>query len=162
MTTTDQAEVRKIMEEILRAGGLPYSRIAVETEEGRLVLVILTDKPRLYTGQREAPLQALNTVIRQLASRRLGRKAEFYLDVNYTRRKRREALARKAVVIAERARAYESSIEMEPMTAFERFAVHQALSGRQQIETYSTGTGHSRRVVVKYIRPETVESPERP
>ena len=54
-----------------------------------------------------------------------------------------------ALSVRQRALKEHKDIEMEPMTAFDRRAVHSALTEYNDVETESTGEGLERRVVVK-------------
>ena len=54
-------------------------------------------------------------------------------------------------MMAERARYFKSSVEVDPMPAFERRIVHEFLSNATDLKTESTGFGHTRRVVIKYV-----------
>jgi len=53
--------------------------------------------------------------------------------------------------MAERARYFKSSVEVDPMPAFERRIVHEFLSDAIDLKTESTGFGAKRRVVIKYV-----------
>ena len=52
--------------------------------------------------------------------------------------------------MAERARYFKSSIEVEPMAPHERRIVHEFLSEMADITTESQGEGKNRHVVIKY------------
>ena len=54
-------------------------------------------------------------------------------------------------MMAERARYFKSSVEVDPMPAFERRIVHEFLSDAIDLKTESTGFGAKRRVVIKYV-----------
>lgn len=54
-------------------------------------------------------------------------------------------------MMGERARYFKSSVEVDPMSAFERRVVHEFLSNASDLKTESMGFGPTRRVVIKYI-----------
>ncbi len=71
-------------------------------------------------------------------------------------RERREAqLQRAADRAAEDALSFGRPVELEPMTAIERKAVHQYLQERRDVETHSEGDEPERRLVVSPLTPGT-------
>jgi spoIIIJ-associated protein len=75
----------------------------------------------------------------------------FFIDVNDYRSALSRTISTKASVLAERARSFKSSVEMEPMSAYDRLIVHEFLQGAPNIKTESVGEGRNRRVVIKFI-----------
>ena len=73
------------------------------------------------------------------------------IDINGFQKKRVENIRAIAHMMGERARYFKSSIEVNPMSAFERRIVHEFLSNATDLKTESTGVGYSRRVVIKYV-----------
>ena len=73
------------------------------------------------------------------------------IDINGFQKKRVENIRAVAHMMGERARYFKSNIEVDPMSAFERRIVHEFLSDATDLKTESTGFGHTRRVVIKYI-----------
>ena len=53
---------------------------------------------------------------------------------------------------AERAKAFQSDVEMDSMSSYERMVVHAAPADDPNIKTESKGTGRERKVVVKYVQ----------
>lgn len=72
------------------------------------------------------------------------------IDINGFQKKRVENIHAIAHMMAERARYFKSSIEVDPMPAFDRRIVHEFLSDATDLKTESQGEGFSRRVVIKY------------
>lgn len=79
-------------------------------------------------------------------------KQQFIIDVNGYQKKRIDEIKDKATILVERARYYKSSVDMDPMSPYERMIVHSVFSQDQQIKTESAGEGRERHVVIKYIR----------
>ncbi len=73
------------------------------------------------------------------------------IDINGFQKKRIEAVRAIAHMMGERARYFKSSMEVDPMPAFERRIVHEFLANATDLKTESTGVGRDRRVVIKYI-----------
>ena len=59
------------------------------------------------------------------------------LDVSNYRLNARDELTRKAKEAAEKVRRWGDIVELEPMNAFDRFIVHNALKDDEKVETYS-------------------------
>jgi spoIIIJ-associated protein len=59
------------------------------------------------------------------------------VDVGGYRTQAREALVKKAKNAAEKVRRWGDTVELEPMTAFDRRVVHQALKDDPDVETHS-------------------------
>ena len=74
----------------------------------------------------------------------------FIIDINDFQKQHIEKLHSIAHTMAERARFFKSSIEIDPMSAFDRRIIHEFLSDANDLKTESIGEGHTRRVVIKY------------
>jgi spoIIIJ-associated protein len=59
------------------------------------------------------------------------------VDVGGYRTQAREALVKKAKNAADKVRRWGDTVELEPMTAFDRRVVHQALKDDPDVETHS-------------------------
>jgi spoIIIJ-associated protein len=59
------------------------------------------------------------------------------VDVGGYRAQAREALVKKAKDAAEKVRRWGDTVELEPMTAFDRRVVHQAIKDDPDVETHS-------------------------
>ena len=114
-------------------------------------------EPHLFTLREGEALFALNHLARKIIETKTPpTEAEnpgvsFLIDINGFQKKRVENLRAIAHMMAERARYFKSSVEVDPMPAFERRVVHEFLSGAEDLKTESTGFGPHRRVVIKYI-----------
>ncbi len=91
--------------------------------------------------------------------RRTGVAVRLRLDVNRQRARRLEELKQLALRWAEQARLENRPIELEPMEAQERKAIHEALSRVRGVRTYSKGKGPDRRVVIEPV-PEASDADE--
>lgn len=101
-------------------------------------------------------LSALNHLIHRIIENKIPqgeefKKKSFLIDVNGFQKKKIESIHALAHMMAERSRYFKSSIEMEPMSAFERRIVHEFLSNEADLKTESEGIGPYRKVVIKYI-----------
>jgi spoIIIJ-associated protein len=78
------------------------------------------------------------------------------IDINGYNKKRFDSLKNTAHMLAERARYFKNSVELEPMPAYERRIVHMFLENIPDIVTESAGVGPGRRVVIKYKEKEEI------
>ena len=102
-------------------------------------------------GRRGQSLDALQEITRTAVQRRLRHRVRLLLDVEGYRARRREALADHARSMAERAKERGSEIEFEPMNAYERKIVHDAIAEIDGTESFSEGEEPDRKVIVRAL-----------
>ena len=102
----------------------------------------------LLIGRHGATLEALQEVTRAAVQRQVGGRAFVNLDVEGYRARRREILERRARSAAAKVRRSGKAQALEPMPAFERKVVHDALTRFGGVETSSEGEEPNRRVVI--------------
>ena len=100
-------------------------------------------------GRRGQTLDALQELTRTAVQRRLRARVRLLVDVEGYRARRRASLVDYAKAIAERAKARGTEIELEPMTAYERKIVHDAVSEVEGASSFSEGEEPNRKVVVR-------------
>ncbi|OGZ63056.1 MAG: hypothetical protein A3H51_01055 [Candidatus Spechtbacteria bacterium RIFCSPLOWO2_02_FULL_38_8] len=150
MTSKVAKQLRDDIQELLEKGGFNLLQAPeVNEEDGRLIASVFIDEPRQLIGERGKNLNALQHIIRLIARNKYGDETVVDVDINGYKRKRMEFLRDMALSVRQRALKEHKDIEMEPMTAFDRRAVHSALTEYSDVETESTGEGFERRVVVK-------------
>ncbi len=149
----DKDIVKKIIEEIFTQTGCTISTCEFSDENGMLWCMISTPDSRFMIGRDGETLRSLNHLVRKMVEKTVGEEqsAKLFIDVNEYQKKRFDNLKTIAHMMAERARYFKSSIEIDPMPAYERRIVHMFLEGAKDIKTESEGSGPNRRVVIKYI-----------
>ena len=100
-------------------------------------------------GRRGQTLDALQEITRTAVQRRLKGRVRVLVDVEGYRARRRASLAEYARSIAERAKERGTEIELEPMSAYERKVVHDAVSEIDGATSFSEGVEPNRKVVVR-------------
>ena len=123
----------------------------IETSvEGNSAFVDITgDSLGVLIGRRGQTLDALQELARTAVQRRLRARVRLLVDVEGYRARRRASLADYARAIAERAKERGTEIELEPMTAYERKIVHDAVSEIDGASSFSEGEEPARKVVVR-------------
>jgi spoIIIJ-associated protein len=100
-------------------------------------------------GRRGQTLDALQEITRTAVQRRLKGRVRVLVDVEGYRARRRASLTEYARSIAERAKERGTEIELEPMTAYERKVVHDAVAEIDGATSFSEGVEPNRKVVVR-------------
>lgn len=100
-------------------------------------------------GRRGQTLDALQEITRTAVQRKLKGRVRVLVDVEGYRARRRASLAEYARSIAERAKERGTEIELEPMSAYERKVVHDAVSEIDGATSFSEGVEPNRKVVVR-------------
>lgn len=100
-------------------------------------------------GRRGQTLDAIQELARTAVQRRLRSRIRLQVDVEGYKSRRRDSLAEYARSIAERAKERGTEIELEPMTAYERKIVHDAVADIDGASSFSEGEEPNRKVVVR-------------
>ncbi len=111
-------------------------------------------EPHFFINREGEALSALNHLVRRIVEKNLVENSpteSFLIDINDFQKKKVEAVQAVAHMMSERARYFKSSVEVDPMSAFERRIVHEFLSEATDLATESIGVGPTRRVVIKYV-----------
>lgn len=103
----------------------------------------------LLDGQDQATLKALAHLLEIFLKRKLKENIRIYIDVNSYKEKRKRELSELALKIAEEVVRERKRMRLTPMAAYERKAIHEALSGFKGVRTYSEGQGDERRVIIE-------------
>lgn len=119
-------------------------------EEGAHTLVLnVTGKDLgILIGRQAETLQALQYIVRLMLSKSLNRWEPVVVDVESYRVRRRRALQRLAVRMAERAVSTRRRVILEAMPANERRIIHLALREHPGVVTRSVGEGDRRKVTI--------------
>ena len=123
-------------------------RQAESEEVGGPLFEIEGDDSGLLIGRKGETLRSLQFMVRFLASRKMGERANLSVDVEGYDDRRRQSLSSLANRVAQRVVKTGRSIELEPMNPRERRLVHITLSENGDVYTESSGTGEGRRVVI--------------
>ena len=125
------------------------AEVASSTEGDSAFLDVTGEGLGVLIGRRGQTLDALQEVTRTAVQRRLRSRARLLVDVEGYRARRRSSLAEYAREIAERAKDRGTEIELEPMTAYERKVVHDAVAEVDGATSFSEGEEPNRKVVVR-------------
>src|ERR1039458_6158631 len=120
------AQPKETLEKILASLGFQTTVEEHKLEEGVLLDVKTDDAGRLI-GRQGQTLSDLQYITNRLLFQQDATAPKIMVDVGGYRAQAREALVKKAKDAAEKVRRWGDTVELEPMTAFDRRVVHQAL-----------------------------------
>jgi len=130
------AQPKETLETILTSLGFPATVEEHKLEEG-LLLDVKTDDAGRLIGRQGQTLADLQYITNRLLFQQDANAPKVMVDVGGYRAQAREALVKKAKDAAEKVRRWGDTVELEPMTAFDRRVVHQAIKDDPDVETHS-------------------------
>jgi spoIIIJ-associated protein len=125
------------------------AEVTSAVQEGRALVEVSGPDLGVLIGRRGQTLDALQEVTRTAVQRRLRARTRLLVDVEGYRARRRESLADYAKAMARRALERGTEIELEPMNAYERKIVHDAIAEVGGASSYSEGEDPDRKVIVR-------------
>jgi spoIIIJ-associated protein len=141
-------EALKFMDELVVAFGLTATSELVEDGDD-LEVHLHGDNLGLLVGPKGTTLQAVQDLARVASQRRLGdHDTRLRIDVGGYRERRKEALGRFAIQMADEVKLSGVARVLEPMSSADRKIVHDTLSVIEGIGTRSEGDDPYRRVVI--------------
>lgn len=146
------AQPKETLEKILETLGFPATVEEHKLEEGLLLEVKTEDAGRLI-GRQGQTLSDLQYITNRLLFQQDANAPKVMVDVGGYRAQAREALVKKAKSAAEKVRRWGDAVELEPMTAFDRRVVHQALKDDPDVETHSVEVEGSEKKAI-LLRPK--------
>ena len=130
------AEPKATLEKVLELLGFTAAVEEHRLEEGLLLDVKTEDSGRLI-GRQGQTLSDLQYLTNRLLFQQDTAAPKVMVDVSGYRAQAREALVKKAKEAAEKVRRWGDVVELEPLSAFDRRIIHQALKDDPSIETHS-------------------------
>jgi spoIIIJ-associated protein len=130
------AEPQATLHRILELLGFTATVEEHRMEEGILLDVKTEDSGRLI-GRQGQTLADLQYITNRLLFQQDPSVPKVLVDVGGYRAQAREALVKKAKEAAEKVRRWGDVVELEPLSAFDRRIIHQALKDDPNIETHS-------------------------
>jgi spoIIIJ-associated protein len=141
-------EARKFIDELVTAFAFSGTTELIEDGDD-LEIRVHGDNLGLLVGPRGTTLQAVQDLARVASQRRLGdHDTRLRVDIGGYRQRRKEALDRFALQMADEVKQSGVARVLEPMSSADRKIVHDALSEVEGIGTRSEGDDPYRRVVI--------------
>jgi spoIIIJ-associated protein len=130
------AQPKEILETILTRLGFQATVDEHRLDDGLLLDVKSDDSGRLI-GRQGQTLANLQYVTNRLIFQQDPKAPKITVDVANYRTQARDTLVKKALDAAEKVHRWGDVVELEPMTAFDRRVVHNALKDHPHVETHS-------------------------
>ena len=130
------AEPKATLEKILTLLGFTVTVEEHRMEDGILLDVKTEDSGRLI-GRQGQTLSDLQYITNRLLFQQDPSVPKIMVDVSGYRAQAREALVKKAKEAAEKVKRWGDIVELEPLSAFDRRIVHNALKDDPNVETHS-------------------------
>src|ERR1700689_3051841 len=130
------AQPKATLEKLLELLGFPATVEEQMLDDGFLLEVKTEDSGRLI-GRQGQTLSDLQYITNRLLFQQDPTSPKIMVDVSGYRAQAREALVKKAKDAAEKVRRWGDVVELEPMSAFDRRIIHQALKDDPGVETAS-------------------------
>jgi spoIIIJ-associated protein len=146
------AEPRASLQRILELLGFSATVEEHHLEDGLLLDVKTDDSGRLI-GRQGQTLADLQYITNRMLFQQDPSVPKVTVDVCGYRAQARDALVKKAMEAAEKVRRWGDVVELEPLNAFDRRIIHQALKDDPSIETHSVEVeGTDKKVIL--LRPK--------
>ena len=130
------AEPRATLQRILELLGFSTTVEEHHLEDGLLLDVKTDDSGRLI-GRQGQTLSDLQYITNRMLFQQDPSVPKITVDICGYRAQAREALVKKAKDAAEKVRRWGDVVELEPLNAFDRRIIHQALKNDPGVETHS-------------------------
>ena len=146
------AQAKPILEKIL--GTLGFAATVEEHHLGDdLMLDVKTEESGRLIGRQGQTLADLQYIVNRILFQQDQSAPKVMIDVGGYRSQARESLVQKAREAAEKVRRWGDAVELEPLSAFDRRIVHQALRDDPDIETHSVEVDGTEKKVL-LLRPK--------
>jgi spoIIIJ-associated protein len=146
-----EEQIETFVSEIIKKMGVEATATVNYAEEfERYQIDISGESVSALIGHRGEALDALQYIISLAVNKNREEYLKLSVDVEGYRARREETLKRLAEKNAARALKIRRNVSFDPMNPYERRIIHEALQGRDNISTYSTGVEPNRRVVIAY------------
>jgi len=149
----DQAETAaEFLEGLLEAMGVDGDVDIAQVEGSAYVEIWADNEPDslgVLIGKHGATLEAIQELVRTVVYRRSGERCLVLVDVEDYRKRRRAQILRRAREVARRVQQSGRQEALDPMNAYERKLVHDAIGQLGGLETESEGEEPNRRVVIR-------------
>ena len=156
----DSNDIKTLIETVLKHMQIEVRGVNVSDSDGRERFAVETPDSHLLIGTKGAHLLALNHLVKKMviakdpeknSPRATGKDRTFFIDVNGYQEAAALTIKNTAKIMGDRARSFKTSVELEPMSSYERMMIHSFFQDAADLKTESIGEGEKRRVVIKYV-----------
>jgi len=130
------AQPKETLEKILTSLGFQATVEEHKMDDG-VLLDVKTEESGRILGRQGQTLADLQYITNRILFQQDASSPKVMVDVGGYRVEARDALVKRAKDAADKVRRWGDVVEMEPMSAFDRRIVHQALKDDPDVETHS-------------------------
>lgn len=145
-------ETEQYLRMVAEGMGISDLQVSHETKGKYVIFQLESDKAAFLIGKRGQTLNALQQLAQLVANKAANQFKVVRVDVGDYRERREQSLEQLADRMADKAVRTGQKVKLEPMPSYERKVIHNALSNRLDIETYSEGADPHRYLVIESIR----------
>lgn len=144
-----QGEVaQEFLREVLAAMHFSADVELVEQEDGSYWLDVVGEDAGRVIGRHGNTLNALQYLTGLVTQKQTGEYSRLTVDADGYRERRQTALIEQARELAAAVTEAGQEAELDPLPAYERRIIHNALMDHPDVVTYSEGEGDDRRVII--------------
>ncbi|WP_303968981.1 RNA-binding cell elongation regulator Jag/EloR [Sporosarcina ureae] len=144
-------ETKRYIEEMAEGMGIEDLVITYQTKGKYINFQLESEKAAFLIGKRGQTLNAIQQLAQLVANNVTKQFKIVRIDVADYRERREQSLEQLADRMADRAVRTKRQVALEPMPSYERKVIHNALSLRLDVETFSEGKDPYRHIVIKGI-----------
>lgn len=142
-------QIKELAESLLEKMGFPTElTVSADTEAEAVRVEIKMEDFSNLIGFHGRTLSSFQLILGLMAFKKFGEWTRIIVDVNNYRQEQAERLESVAMDIAGKVKASGRPEALSPMTPYERRLIHLALSKEEKVETFSSGKGSFRHVVI--------------
>jgi len=143
--------VEEYMDGFLKAYGNEYS-LNVTEEDKEITAFVTGENMGGLIGYHGDALDAIQYLLNNYIKENYPKyERKVYVDIENYRAKRENTIVDLALRLASKVVKNKRSMKLEPMTRYERLVIHQALQGKEHIDTHSEGVDPNRYLVIDYV-----------
>lgn len=139
---------REFLTGVFEAMGIECS-VDAEVQEKSAAVNVTGEGMGIVIGRKGQTLDALQEITRTAVQRKLRARVRLQVDVESYKERRKDSLGEYARSMADRARERGTEIELEPMNAYERKIIHDAVGEVEGVTSFSEGEEPARKVIVR-------------
>ena len=144
---TVKERIEKFLLEFLKNSFAEVTPI-VEIKEDTVYVELEGDESSKLIGYRGESLNALQTILSTIANKGISERVRVVVNIAGYKEKREKTLQELAQKVSKTVLRTGKSITLEPMTAYERKIIHNALQKNHRVTTHSVGEDPHRRIVI--------------
>lgn len=144
---TVKERIEKFLLEFLKTSFSDVTPV-VEAKESTVYVELQGNESSRLIGYRGESLNALQTILSTIANKGMNERVRVVLNIAGYKEKREKTLQELAQKVSKTVVRTGKSITLEPMTAYERKIIHNALQKNNRVTTHSVGEDPHRRIVI--------------